>query len=62
MTSESADGSAPAPDKSEESRAEEPRATSTDGKDTDPPSDDESVPPKQIHRWKSEGGALHPDE
>ncbi|MBX9245046.1 hypothetical protein ICW40_09530 [Actinotalea ferrariae] len=44
---------------SEETRPETEPATQSRA---DPVADDGTVPAKQIHRWKGEGGSLHPDD
>lgn len=41
--------------------ADEPEEQTADAGPVPPGNaDDDAVPLKQIHRWKSEGGALHP--
>lgn len=58
MTTQSPDGAQPEPDLPQ---TDEPDA-GTEEVFTPPPRIPEGVNPKQIHRWKAEGGALHPDD
>ncbi len=47
---------------SEEGRPEPEPTTHGQPSDAGAKGDDGTVPAKQIHRWKGEGGSLHPDD